>query len=154
MLYDVAEMSESQQERLLRNGKPFLCVRGTPGSELVLTPAPGDLVFTKHRYSAFTNARFLQFLLDRSITTVVVAGVDTHICIEGTVRHGYDLGFRMVVLSDLVGTRKSELSRHENSLQLCERYFSVLVTSSMFLDALNKRQQGCEQHLQRVTEAE
>jgi len=154
LIYDVDEMSASQQERLLRDGKPFLCVPETPGSRLVINPAPGDLVFTKHRYSAFTNASFLQLLHDRSINTVVVTGVDTHICIEGTVRHGYDLGFRMVVLSDLVGTRKSELGRHETSLQLCERYFSVLVTSRIFLAALNQPRHACEWRLQSVAESE
>jgi ureidoacrylate peracid hydrolase len=68
------------------------------------------------------------------ITTVAVAGVDTHICVEGTVRHGYDIGYRMLVLSDLVGTRQSELSRHEAALALCERYFGLTLQSDRFLE--------------------
>jgi len=101
-----------------------------------MAPAPKDLVFIKHRYSAFSNERFCSLLQEHSITTVVVTGVDTHICVEGTVRHGYDLGYRMLVLADLVATRKSEFSRHESSLTLCERYFALTVDSNTFLETL------------------
>jgi len=62
--------------------------------------------------------------------------VDTHICVEGTVRHGYDLGYRMLMLSDLVATRRSELARHENALAVCERYFGLVIDSKMLLDVL------------------
>jgi nicotinamidase-related amidase len=68
---------------------------------------------------------------------VAVTGVDTHICVEGTIRHGYDLGYRMLVLSDLVGTRASEFARHENALALCERYFAIGLESGAFLNVVH-----------------
>jgi ureidoacrylate peracid hydrolase len=133
LVYDIDKMSESQRERLIRDGKPVVCAAGSVGCELFLQPGPNDLVFTKYRYSAFSNEQFLGVLRARSISTVVAIGVDTQICVEGTVRHGYDLGYRMLILSDLVATRSSELARHENSLALCERYFSITLDSSEFL---------------------
>lgn len=139
LIYDVEKMSEAQRERLVRNGKPVICVPGSFGSELFITPEPGDLVFTKYRYGGFSNEQFRRQLLERSITTIAVTGVDTHICIEGTVRQGYDLGYRMLVLSDLVATRRSELARHENSLTLCARYFALTLDSGTFLRALRSR---------------
>lgn len=132
-MYDPAEMSQSQKERLIKNGQPIICRPQSPGCELVVTPERDDFVFVKHRYSAFSNPEFQALLKERQITSVAVAGVDTHICVEGSVRQGYDLGFRMLVLSDLVGTRRSELSRHENSLALCERYFALTVEGDAFL---------------------
>lgn len=139
LIYDTEKMSESQRERLIRNGKAVILAPGDVGSELFIRPASSDLIFVKHRYSAFTNERFRQTLQERSITTVAVAGVDTHICVEGTVRQGYDLGYRMLVLSDLVATRASELTRHENSLALCERYFGLTLASDKFLDILQNQ---------------
>jgi ureidoacrylate peracid hydrolase len=133
LVYDPAKMSESQRERLLRDGKPVICSPEGAGIDLFLSPGRDDLVFQKHRYSAFTNSQFRQVLRERAIETVAVAGVDTHICVEGTVRHGYDLGYRMLVLSDLVGTRESERARHENSLAICERYFGFVVDSQALL---------------------
>ena len=133
LVYDVEKMSESQRERLIRDGKPVVCAAGSAGCELFLQPGPNDLIFAKYRYSAFSNEQFVEVLRARSISTVVAVGVDTQICVEGTVRHGYDLGYRMLVLSDLVATRRSELARHENSLALCERYFSTMLDSSEFL---------------------
>jgi ureidoacrylate peracid hydrolase len=133
LVYDVEKMSESQRERLLRDGQPVVCAAGSIGCELFVRPAPSDLVFTKYRYSAFSSQEFLDVLRARSISTVVVVGVDTQICVEGTVRHGYDLGYRMLVVSDLVATRSSELARHENSLAICERYFSITLQSGEFV---------------------
>ncbi len=133
LVYDPNDMSEAQKERLLRDGKPIICSPFGDGSDLVITPTPGDYTFVKHRYSAFSNREFRNLLRERAITTVAVTGVDTHICVEGTVRHGYDLGYRMVVLSDLVATRRSEFARHEHSLALCERYFALTIDSGTFL---------------------
>jgi len=139
LIYEIDEMSEAQRERLLRDGKPVICGPASSGSELCITPAREDLIFEKHRYSAFTNEHFRQLLKDCAISTVAVAGVDTHICVEGTVRHGYDLGYRMLVLSDLVATRRAEFNRHENSLALCERYFALTLDSGAFLELLRTR---------------
>jgi len=139
LVYDPNEMSESQQERLIRNGLPVICIPGTRGADLSISPDPEDLVFAKHRYSAFSNDRFRQLLHERSIATIVTVGVDTHICVEGTVRQGYDLGYRMIVLSDLVATRQSESARHENSLALCGRYFALVLESNSFIDLLNRK---------------
>jgi ureidoacrylate peracid hydrolase len=136
LIYDPEKMSESQRERLIRNGRPIICAPGSAGSELSIKPAPGDLVFTKYRYSAFSNDRLRRLLHERSISTVAVAGVDTHICVEGTVRQGYDLGYRMIVLSDLVATRQSEFARHENSLAICGRYFALTMESNAFFQLM------------------
>lgn len=136
LMYEPSRMSAVQRERLLRDGKPIICAPEGSGGDLVLTPAPGDLVCKKYRYSAFTSDEFCNALLERNIETIAVAGVDTHICVEGTVRHGYDLGYRMLVLSDLVGTRRSEAARHEHSLAVCERYFGFVLDSSTFVAQL------------------
>jgi ureidoacrylate peracid hydrolase len=141
LVYDPAHMSEAQRERLLRDGKPVICAPEGGGAELCLSPELDDMVFQKHRYSAFSNSEFRQVLHDRAIDTVAVAGVDTHICVEGTVRHGYDLGYRMLVVSDLVGTRRAESARHENSLALCERYFGMVVDSQILLQISQRSSQ-------------
>jgi ureidoacrylate peracid hydrolase len=133
LVYDPRQMSDAQKERLIRDGKPVVCDPEGRGCDLVLTPESTDLTYIKHRYSAFSNPEFCAVLRNRSIANVVVTGVDTHICVEGSVRHGYDLGFRMFVLSDLVATRRSEIARHENSLALCERYFGLTVESDAFI---------------------
>jgi ureidoacrylate peracid hydrolase len=139
LVYDPSRMSGVQQERLLRDGRPIICAPDSRGSELVIEPAENDKVFTKHRYSAFSSPEFRDALRLQSIDTIAVVGVDTHICVEGTVREGYDLGYRMLVLADLVATRSSELARHESSLAICERYFGLVVESKVLLETLQSR---------------
>lgn len=140
LVYDPDRMSESQKERLMRDGKPIICQPGSSGVELFVSPEASDLIFTKHHYSAFTNDEFLRVLHERGIKNVVVTGVDTHICVEGTVRQGYDLGYRMLVLRDLVATRESELAQHQNSLATCERYFAISLESHLFTELLRSRE--------------
>lgn len=147
LVYDPTKMSEAQQERLIRDGKPVICAPDGGGSDLFVTPEVEDLIFVKHRYSAFSNEAFCSLLRERSITTIAVVGVDTHICVEGTIRQGHDLGYRMVVLSDLVATRQSELVRHENSLSLCGRYFALVIASDVFLGVLHDEKTIAERQL-------
>lgn len=139
LVYDPSCLSDAQRERLLRDGRPVICSPDSSGSDLFISPGPGDRVFTKHRYSAFSNEQFCHALHADSIDTVAVSGVDTHICVENTVRQGHDLGYRMIVLSDLVATRRSEFSRHENALTLSERYFGLVIESEQFLNLLTAR---------------
>lgn len=136
--YDPPQMSAVQRERLLRDGRAVLCAPGSSGVGFFIEPGPTDKVFTKYRYSAFSNERFLDTLRSAPIETIAVTGVDTHICVENTVRHGYDLGYRMLVVSDLVATRKSELHRHEQSLQVAERYFGLAIDSVQLLQLLDR----------------
>jgi ureidoacrylate peracid hydrolase len=134
--YDPTRMSPVQRERLLRDGRPVICAPDSPGSQLFIAPHPDDKVFTKHRYSAFSNGGFVEVLKALSIETLAVTGVDTHICVENTVRDGYDRGYRMLILSDLVATRTSESRRHENALTVMERYFGFVIHSTQFLTLL------------------
>lgn len=140
LVYDPAEMSSAQRERLLFEGKPPLCSVEGDGAELFcVAPGPDDFVFIKHRYSAFSVDAFTELLRVRGIETVLVTGVDTHICVEGSVRHGYDLGYRMVVLSDLVGTRAAEEANQSHSLRLCDKYFATVIKSSELLATRSRR---------------
>ena len=130
---------------LSATAKTVICVPGAPVLNCSLSQFPGDRIF-ENIVTAHFSRRSLPAVVERlrSITTVAVAGVDTHICVEGTVRNGYDLGYRMLVLSDLVATRRAESNRHENSLALCERYFALTVDSGSFLELLRTRSSGSD----------
>ena len=68
-----------------------LITEGTWDYDIVseLMPAPDDTVVKKARYSAFESTAFDQFLRARGITTLIVVGVNTRVCVEPTVRAAY-----------------------------------------------------------------
>ncbi len=134
LVYSPDAMNLAQRERLLRDGTPVVCNPLGSGTDLFLVePTAADQVFVKHQYSAFSCEPFRRFLSARRIENILVTGVDTHICVEGTVRDGFDLGYRMLVLEDLVATRASAASSHQSSLAVIRRYFGLVLTSADLL---------------------
>jgi nicotinamidase-related amidase len=84
--------------------KPWF-LRDTPGFEIVpeLSPRPTEAVFDKLTMSAFEGT-WLDFALrDCGINAFVVVGVATEIGIEPTARHGADLGYIPVLVTDACG---------------------------------------------------
>jgi nicotinamidase-related amidase len=66
--------------------------------------APGDILITKRQWGAFTGTALdLQFRR-RGIKTFVIGGIATNIGVESTVRHGWELGYDVVVAEDACAT--------------------------------------------------
>jgi nicotinamidase-related amidase len=76
-----------------------------PSSALELVPAlrrfaPPARVIDKPTYSAFTGSALASLLSDKGITTLVITGSETDVCVLATVLHAVDLGFRVVIVED------------------------------------------------------
>jgi nicotinamidase-related amidase len=76
-----------------------------PSSQLELVPAlrqfvPPARVIDKPAYSAFTGSPLASFLSDKGVSTLVITGSETDVCVLATVLHAIDLGFRVVIVED------------------------------------------------------
>jgi nicotinamidase-related amidase len=80
-------------------------LRGTPGFELApeISPRPSEAVFDKITMSAFEGTPLAIVLRDCGLKAFAIVGVATEVGIEPTVRHGGDLGFIPIVVSDACG---------------------------------------------------
>lgn len=80
-------------------------LRDTPGFQLTpeLVPLPTEAVLDKLTMSAFEGTPLDIALRDCGINAFAIVGVATEIGIEPTVRHGADLGFIPVVITDACG---------------------------------------------------
>ncbi|WP_018685676.1 cysteine hydrolase family protein [Actinokineospora enzanensis] len=100
-------------------GEPLVLVRhdslipdsplaqGTPGAgfKAELDGARPDLMFTKHVNSAFHGAVDLHAWLGaRGISRIVLAGIQTNMCVETTARVGGNLGYEVHVPLDATYT--------------------------------------------------
>jgi nicotinamidase-related amidase len=95
-------------------------LRDAPGFQIVaeLSPLPTEGVFDKLTMSAFEGT-WLDFALrDCGIKAFIIVGVATEIGIEPTARHGADLGYIPVVVTDACGAGDQEAaSRSVESLK-------------------------------------
>jgi nicotinamidase-related amidase len=92
--------------------KPWF-LRDAPGFQIVpeLSPLPTEGVFDKLTMSAFEGT-WLDFALrDCGINAFIIVGVATEIGIEPTARHGADLGYVPIVVTDACGAGNEEAAK-------------------------------------------
>jgi nicotinamidase-related amidase len=92
--------------------KPWF-LRDAPGFELTPEVAPRDseAVLDKITMSAFEGTPLDIVLRDCGLVAFAIVGVATEIGIEPTVRHGADLGYIPVVVTDACGAGQEEAAK-------------------------------------------
>ena len=88
-------------------------LRDAPGFQIVpeLAPRPSEGVFDKLAMSAFEGT-WLDFALrDCGINAFIIVGIATEIGIEPTARHGVDLGYIPVLVTDACGAGNEEAAQ-------------------------------------------
>jgi nicotinamidase-related amidase len=85
----------------------------SPGFELVpeLVPLGSEAVLDKITMSAFEGTPLDIILRDCGLSAFAIVGVATEIGIEPTVRHGADLGYIPVVVTDACGAGHEEAAK-------------------------------------------
>ncbi len=115
-------------------------LRDSPGFQIVpeLAPRPSEGVFDKLTMSAFEGT-WLDFALrDCGINALIIVGVPTEIGIEPTARHGADLGYIPVIVTDACGADNEEAARRSiESLKFAGD--ALLADTETVCDALRKR---------------
>jgi nicotinamidase-related amidase len=96
-------MSWQRKDRVEDVVSPFL--RDSPGFQLVpeLTPRDSEAIFDRLSMSAFEGTPLEFALRDAQVSAFAIAGVALEVGVEPTVRHGADLGFIPVLITDACG---------------------------------------------------
>ena len=76
-----------------------------------VAPAPGDVVVSKRRVSAFAGSDLDVVLRAGGIDNLVLAGIATSGVVLSTLRQAADLDYRLTVLADACGDRDEEVHR-------------------------------------------
>lgn len=97
-------VSEGVAETVIATLRP-----GAAGHALAqgMDAQPGDHIFDKYRFSAFTrgSSEIEAWLRQRGCNTVLIAGTLTHVCCESSARDAMQLGFKTVMVSDANASR-------------------------------------------------
>jgi len=109
------DLSDCPPAKRTRGGKTFIgtdgpmgriLVRGEEGHDIIpeLYPVEGEPVIDKPGKGAFYQTDLHIILQNRGITTLLLCGVTTEVCVHTTVREGNDRGYECVVLQDCTGS--------------------------------------------------
>jgi nicotinamidase-related amidase len=91
-----------------------------PDTDIVSALAPytnDENVFEKSTYSAFKSAKLLEYLRTHGITLIEVCGIESDGCVLATAFEGFDLGYEMVVLRDLMRSTSTLNDATENIIK-------------------------------------
>ena len=89
------------------------CLEGTASAETVpdLAPRPAEIVVRKRGYDAFSGTFLDRALRARNVTSLVVTGTMTDICVLATVTAALHREYRVTVVEDGVATLWPEIQR-------------------------------------------
>jgi ureidoacrylate peracid hydrolase len=134
-IYDEIYLSPPMLERHARTGLGIdHCQSGTWGAEFFrVAPAPGELVMTKHRYSAFKDTELNALLRAQRVENLILAGITSNVCVESTARDAYMLDYHVVFLSDGSATYQAEA--HDATLANIRRAFGIVASVSEVTEA-------------------
>jgi ureidoacrylate peracid hydrolase len=106
------------------------CLEGADDTRIIpeLAPCPGELVVRKYYYDGFHGTVLDGALRARGVSTLVVTGTMTDICVLGTVVGGFNREYRMLVVEDGVATLWPEIQRA--ALDIIGRAYARVVTAA------------------------
>ncbi len=122
---------------LTPGGNRTHCVEGTWGAKIIddLKPREGEHLVVKKGFGGFSNTPLDTILRNLDVTTCVVSGVTTCVCVSTTVRGGVEHNYRMILVKDAV----AEVSRdtHEAELKTMARVFADVTTTDAVVAMLS-----------------
>src|SRR5215208_8381368 len=95
----------------VRPGSTFF-LPGTRGADIHAAVAPqgAETIVEKNFPNSFRATNLEQTLKGLGVKTLVVAGMMTHMCVDATVRHAADLGYKVTLLADACATRAQKFA--------------------------------------------
>jgi ureidoacrylate peracid hydrolase len=125
-------LPKSRQERL----KFPICIRGTWDGVTIdeLKPRENDPVVIKRRDSAFQDTELRVWLQSEGINLLFFTGIDTSICVETSLRDGFNIGYDVGVISDATASGYEE--HYETTLQRVRDYYGLVMSTERFKKAI------------------
>ena len=125
--------SAAWAERMRRQGvdpveELALCRTGTRGAAFVgPIPLVGEPVVGKLRYSGFFRTDLDAQLQRLGVDTLVVAGLTTECCVDGTARDAFQLDYHVFIAADACAAYEPDL--HEAALKALALNCAIVVTT-------------------------
>ena len=126
-----------------KNPELLACAEGSWGAEFHegLAPEPGDMVVTKHRYSAFIGTDLDMLLRARGINSLLVSGVGTGMCVFHTLTVGFMLDYYITLVEDCCATTYGP-DAHDEAVALVKKHYGRVTSSDEIGDIWSRSSPG------------
>jgi nicotinamidase-related amidase len=109
-----------------------------PGGKIndIVKPLPTEKVVSKNEVNCFVGTDLLDFLKTNKTDTLVICGMQTHMCVEAATRAASDYGFKCILIHDACATKDLKFGDkiikaedvHYSTLSTLKNYASVIST--------------------------
>lgn len=116
---DLSDLPESVRQQSRDAGGEYgtpgplgrILTQGEPGFQIIteLEPRVGEVVVDKSTFGAFTFTGLDDILRGKGVTHLVLCGVTTQCCVEGTLREAVDRGYFVLTVEDCCGAFDQDL---------------------------------------------
>ena len=116
----------------------FIQHNSSSGMEIsdIVKPEEGEVIFIKNEANSFLGTGLYDHLRKLGIDTLVICGMQTHMCVEAAVRAAHDYGFKVVLVHDACATRNLNFGDrevaaadvHASTLAAMKSYATVVST--------------------------
>lgn len=89
-------------------------------------PLAGEKVIVKHEVNSFLNTDLLEYLRENQVDSMVLCGMQTHMCLEAATRAAADYGFSCIVIGDACATK--DLKYGDKTIKAEDVHYSTLAT--------------------------
>ncbi|KKX30896.1 cysteine hydrolase [Rhizobium sp. LC145] len=97
--------------------------------------APPAVVLDKPIYSPWLDGRLHSFLQQHEVTTLVISGGETDVCVLAAVLGAVDLGYAIILVQDAICSASDET--HDASLELYANRFSTQLRLSSAAEVID-----------------
>lgn len=99
-----------------------------PGGKIndIVKPLPSEKIVSKNAVNCFLGTDLLDFLKTNKIDTLVICGMQTHMCVEAATRAASDYGFKCILIHDACATK--DLKFGEKTIKAEDVHYSTLST--------------------------
>lgn len=107
----------------------------------IVKPLPEEKIFSKDEVNCFKGTDLLAFLKTNKVDTLVICGMQTHMCVEAATRAASDFGFKCILIHDACATRDLKIGDktikaeevHNSTLATLKSYSKVVSTEEFLL---------------------
>jgi nicotinamidase-related amidase len=99
-----------------------------PGGKIndIVKPVAGEKIITKNDVNSFKGTDLLGFLKSNNVDTLVICGMQTHMCVEAATRAASDYGFKCILIHDACATK--DLKFGDKIIKAADVHNSTLAT--------------------------
>jgi nicotinamidase-related amidase len=126
-------------ERFRRENMAIIHVRhnSEPGGKIndIVKPLPTEKIISKDEVNCFLKTDLLDYLKINNTDTLVICGMQTHVCVEAATRAASDFGFKCILIQDACATK--DLKFGEKTIKADDVHYSTLSTLKNYARVIN-----------------